>query len=165
MLHLLPASAPAGRCRARQARLLDLLGRIDVAQVDQHRLAHRGGQPLEVERAQRVPFGDQHHRVGALGRLVGAGAELDFGHERPRLLHALRDRSRAPSTPASSSAWTIASEGASRMSSVLGLKARPSKATVLPRGSSPSALITLRPIARLRASLTLTTASTIRSGA
>ena len=51
------------------------------------------------------------------------------------------------------------------MSSVLGLKVRPSRATVLPRASPPSAWMTLRPIARLRASFTLTTDSTIRSGA
>ena len=51
------------------------------------------------------------------------------------------------------------------MSSVFGLKVSPSSATVLPRASPPSAWITLRPIARLRASFTFTTASTMRSGA
>jgi hypothetical protein len=38
-------------------------------------------------------------------------------------------------------------------------------AAVLPRNSPPSAAATLRAIARLRASLTATTASTMRSGA
>ena len=58
-----------------------------------------------------------------------------------------------------------ASEGASRMSSVLGLKVRPSTAMVLPRRLPPSAAATLRAMARLRTSLTATTVSTMRSGA
>ena len=50
------------------------------------------------------------------------------------------------------------------MSSVSGLKVRPSTATVLPRRLPPAALETLRAIARLRLSLTASTASTIRNG-
>ncbi|VUD75111.1 hypothetical protein MET9862_05753 [Methylobacterium symbioticum] len=59
----------------------------------------------------------------------------------------------------------MASAGASRMSSVLGLKVRPRSATVLPRTPPPQAAITLRAIARLRLSLTAATVSTIRIGA
>jgi len=55
-------------------------------------------------------------------------------------------------------------EGESRMSSVFGLKDRPSTATVLPRIESSSAVTTLRAMARLRWSLTAATVSTMRSG-
>ena len=55
-------------------------------------------------------------------------------------------------------------EGASRMSSVLGLKVRPSTAMVLPRTLPPQAAMTLRAMARLRWSLTETTVSTMRQG-
>src|ERR1700716_3316984 len=65
--------------------------------------------------------------------------------------------------PMSSSPVTSGIEGASRMSSVSGLKVRPSTATVLPRKLPPAALETLRAIARLRLSLTPSTASTIRN--
>jgi hypothetical protein len=56
-------------------------------------------------------------------------------------------------------------EGASRISSVLGLKVRPNTAMVLPRSEVPSAAWTLRAIARLRVSFTAATVSTIRCGA
>ncbi len=56
-------------------------------------------------------------------------------------------------------------EGASRMSSVLGLKVRPSIAIVLPRTEPPQAAMTFRPIARLRWLLTAATVSTRRMGA
>ena len=56
--------------------------------------------------------------------------------------------------PMSSSPVTSGIDGASRMSSVSGLKVRPSTATVLPRRLPPAALATLRAIARLRLSLT-----------
>ncbi len=51
------------------------------------------------------------------------------------------------------------------MSSVFGLKVRPSTATVLPRTEPPQAAITLRPMARLRWLLTAATVSTMRIGA
>src|SRR4030081_2509423 len=55
-------------------------------------------------------------------------------------------------------------EGASRMSAVLGLKVRPSTATVLPRSTPAKAEETLRAIARFLISLTVSTASRMRSG-
>ena len=64
--------------------------------------------------------------------------------------------------PMSSSPVTSGIDGASRMSSVSGLKVRPSTAMVLPRRPPPAAPATLRAIARLRLSLTVSTASTIR---
>jgi hypothetical protein len=47
------------------------------------------------------------------------------------------------------------------MSSLLGLKVKPSTATVLPRGEPPHATTTLAAIARLRASFSSITVSTI----
>ena len=40
----------------------DLVRPIDVAKIDQHRLRHDFLQPLEVERAELLPFGDDHQR-------------------------------------------------------------------------------------------------------
>ncbi|MNE40712.1 hypothetical protein D3C80_1347490 [compost metagenome] len=76
--------------------------------------------------------------------------------------------------PSGSKAWTVAplairagatsSDGASRMSSVLGLKVRPSRATVLPfRSVPPRAAATRSAMAFLRASLTSTVVSIRRS--
>ena len=55
--------------------------------------------------------------------------------------------------------------GESRMSSVSGLKVRPSTAIVLPRTEPPHAAITRIAIADLRASFTATVVSTSRDGA
>ena len=54
--------------------------------------------------------------------------------------------------------------GASRMSSVFGLKVSPSTATVLPVTEPPQAATILSAIASLRASLSAITVSTIRTG-
>ena len=59
---------------------------------------------------------------------------------------------------------TITRLGLSRISSVFGLKVRPSTAIVLPATEPPHAAITFSAIRVLRASLTSTTASTIRIG-
>ena len=59
-------------------------------------------------------------------------------------------------------AVTSGIDGASRMSSVSGLKVRPSTAMVLPRSEPPSAWLTFRAIARLRFSLTASADSTMR---
>ena len=57
-------------------------------------------------------------------------------------------------------------DGASRMSSVFGLKVRPSTRDGLAaQARRRSAAITLRAMARLRLSLTAATVSTMRSGA
>ncbi len=55
--------------------------------------------------------------------------------------------------------------GASRMSSVFGLKVRPSTARVLPATEPPQWAMILAAICFLRAALTATTDSTIRIGA
>ena len=56
-------------------------------------------------------------------------------------------------------------DGESRMSSVSGLKVRPSTAIVLPRTEPPQALMTRIAMLDLRASFTATVASTSRDGA
>src|SRR5438552_3461670 len=65
--------------------------------------------------------------------------------------------------PAAARAGRMARLGASRMSSVLGLKVRPSTARVLPARLPPQAAMILSAIRRLRAWLTSTTVSTIAS--
>ena len=55
--------------------------------------------------------------------------------------------------------------GASRMSSVFGLKVRPSTANVFPATLPPQALTIFSAILRLRVSFTATTCSTIEIGA
>src|SRR4028119_2395522 len=67
--------------------------------------------------------------------------------------------------PASCRAVITSMEGASRMSSVLGLKVSPSTATVLPRTEPPQAATTLRPMARLRWLLHAATGPTRRTRA
>ena len=119
-------------------------------------------QAVEIERAELVPFGDDDERVGALGAAIGVVAVVDVGQHLPRLLHA--DRIEGPNLGADvQQRRTSGIEGASRMSSVFGLKVRPSTAMVLPRMSAQRAM-TLRAMARLRFSLTATTVSTMRIG-
>src|ERR1700691_5788308 len=64
--------------------------------------------------------------------------------------------------PMSWSAVMSASEGASRKSSVLGLKESPRTATVLPRSEPENMFATLRAMARFRISFAAAIASTMR---
>jgi hypothetical protein len=50
---------------------------IDVAQIDHHRRAQRSLDAAKVEGAERVPFGDDDQRVGALEAGIGAAGEFD----------------------------------------------------------------------------------------
>src|SRR3954454_24515342 len=59
-----------------QARRLGLAPVIDVAQVDEHLAAKRRSDPVEVERSELVPLGDNHQRVGALGRGISIVGEF-----------------------------------------------------------------------------------------
>ncbi len=67
--------------------------------------------------------------------------------------------------PADSSAGTISSDGASRISSVLALKVRPSTQTVRPATEPPQKSMTLRAMRFLRLSFTAMTCSTMVCGA
>jgi hypothetical protein len=50
--------APATDADVGEAMPRHLVAAIDIAQIDEHRIAHDGLQPIEVERAKLVPFGD-----------------------------------------------------------------------------------------------------------
>jgi hypothetical protein len=65
-----PANAVVGEA-------VPILRAVDVAQVDQHRLLHRGPAALEIERAELLPFGDDDEGIGAVGAGIGAVAEFD----------------------------------------------------------------------------------------
>jgi hypothetical protein len=107
------------------------------AKVDHDRLVHEQLDPVEVERAEGVPFGQDDQGVGARRRLVGAVEEGDVGAgacgPRPRP----RGRRPARAAPMAWSAGTMSSAGLSRMSSVSGLKVRPSTPIVHRRCRRP----------------------------
>ena len=86
----------------------------------------------EIERAEFVPFGEDHHAVGAVERVIGILAEVEVQMLRrlPCAPSGSKARMVAPACPADTG--TMTRLGASRMSSVLGLKVRPSTAMVLP---------------------------------
>src|SRR5689334_11440315 len=48
---------------------------IDIAQIDQHGLLHHRFDAVEIERAELLPFGDDHQRVGVLGARIRAVGE------------------------------------------------------------------------------------------
>src|SRR5215210_2707158 len=62
-----------------KARLLGLLAVVDIAKIDQHLAAHRRRDFLEVERSEFVPFGDDHQRIGAVGRRISVMGKVDPG--------------------------------------------------------------------------------------
>jgi hypothetical protein len=43
---------------------------VDIAEIDRHVAAHRNFQPVEVERAELVPFRDDDSNIRRLGRLA-----------------------------------------------------------------------------------------------
>src|SRR5215470_14234920 len=71
-----------------KAVLVHVLGAIDVAQVDHHWTRHQLLEAVEVERAELLPFGDDHQRIGALGAIVCAIAIGHAVEHALRLLHA-----------------------------------------------------------------------------
>src|SRR5215510_15635960 len=54
---------------------------IHIAQIDQNGLRHDGLQPIEIERAKLLPFGDDHQNRGALRTAVGIAAKGDVGND------------------------------------------------------------------------------------
>src|SRR6266511_2438920 len=63
----------------------------EVAPVEDQGALELAAQPLEVEVLELVPLRHQHHRVGAVGRLVGRVAERDGGRQEPlRIVHGRR---------------------------------------------------------------------------
>ena len=127
------ASARRGRRPRRQAGRADRRGVQRVAAVDRRRARHRPGHRGPVELAELLPLGDEHDGVGARRRTSSASS----ANSTP--LHAAcappprrPGRRRATRAPAACRRALSTSEVASRMSSVFGLKARPSSAMRLP---------------------------------
>jgi hypothetical protein len=85
--HALIGLEPGAACVAR---------RIDVAQVGHAGRRHLLGQPLQVERAELVPLGQDHDQIGVLRGLVGIVA-IARRAAAPRPRAALAGRPRAPS--------------------------------------------------------------------
>src|SRR5436190_1968992 len=74
-----------------EAALAHLLGQVDVAQIDDRRRpGHRLLQPVEVERAELLPFRADHQRVRALGAVVLVAAINQLRQQLLCLLHADR---------------------------------------------------------------------------
>ena len=66
----------------------EIVGPVDVAQVDEDRLLERVPDALEVEGPEGVPFGDDDEGVGALSAGIGILGVLDAVEQVPCLLHA-----------------------------------------------------------------------------
>ena len=64
-----------------------VLGPVDVAQIDDHRLRHLTLQALQIERAELHPFGHDHERIGPVRAGIGVLAIFDFWQVAARLLH------------------------------------------------------------------------------
>src|SRR5258706_11494251 len=54
-----------------ETRICHFLGRIDIAQIDEHRRLQQRANPRQIERAISVPFGDDGKRIGAGDRFIG----------------------------------------------------------------------------------------------
>src|SRR5262245_22148158 len=77
----------AANGEVREALRLHLLGRIDVASVENDWRSHQRPHLAEVGLAELVPLGDDRQRVGAVERVVALVAQSDAAVEQP-----LRDR-------------------------------------------------------------------------
>ena len=121
-------SSPSGRCRCTGTRAARLRRQEDVAQIDEHVAAHRA---FAVSRSSArnsfhsVTTTATSAPVGGLERAVAPG---HAGQQRLGLLAALRVVDAHRARPFSCSMGTMTRLGASRMSSVLGLKVTPSTA-------------------------------------
>src|SRR5438105_1748887 len=73
-----------------EPRLLRVVARIDVAQVDEHLAAHQLSDLGEVERTEFVPFGDDHQRVRISRSRQCIGGEFDLVEDPFRLLARYR---------------------------------------------------------------------------
>ena len=119
--HAARADAVVGEAQRRHPR-----GVVQVAAVEDDRLAQQAGHDLEVGVAELVPLGDDRPgRRPARGRRRAGRSRSACRRRSPGRWRAPRGRGRADAAPAASSASIRTRAGASRMSSVRGLKARP----------------------------------------
>src|SRR6266545_4686158 len=56
---------------------------VEVPPVENERAAHQAPQPLQIEKPELVPLGDQGDRVRPLGGIIGRLAEGDAGGQEP----------------------------------------------------------------------------------
>ena len=71
----------------------DFLRRINIAQIDDHRIRHRGFQHREIERAELLPFCHDNEHVRPLGAGIGVIGIIDIRENVARLrlcTHRLR---------------------------------------------------------------------------
>src|SRR5512144_149568 len=66
------------------------VGLINISKIDEHRLRHYRFQPVEIKRAELLPFGDDHKRSGAFRAGIGIIAKSDIADYALGLLHADR---------------------------------------------------------------------------
>src|SRR5947209_19057976 len=72
---------PPSHSEVAQPHLLGLSPVVDVAQVNENLAAHCRSDPVEVERAELVPLGDDDQRIGAIRRRIGVLGKLDTGED------------------------------------------------------------------------------------
>src|SRR5215813_9754077 len=65
-------------------------GLVDIAQVYDHWATHHALDPIEIERAKLVPFGQQEHGIGTLETNIGIACRFQSRHETASLRHSLR---------------------------------------------------------------------------
>src|SRR5262245_18742829 len=63
---------------------------IDITQIDQNRLCHDGLQPIKIESAELLPFGDDHQHRSTLGATIGIVAKCNIAYDTLGLLHSDR---------------------------------------------------------------------------
>src|SRR3989344_6732960 len=85
---MMPLFAAGSNSDVTEAVARHLFAAIDVAQVDEQFVRHARAKAGEVERTEGVPFGDDRHRIGAVGGGIGALLHLDIGHHWRRYVHA-----------------------------------------------------------------------------
>src|SRR5712691_11106364 len=84
---LAPPALLAANAAVREAQAAHRVRDVDVAPVDHNRRSHRGLEAREVELAELVPLGHDHHRVRAGRELVRVRGVLELGEQSPRALH------------------------------------------------------------------------------
>src|SRR5690606_18497852 len=77
---MMPLFAAGSNSYVSETVARNLVTGVDVAQVHKELVGHRRAEAREVERAERIPFGDDGDRIGAFSRGICALLHLDLGH-------------------------------------------------------------------------------------
>ena len=113
--------------------LLQIRRIVNIAAVENHRIVEQFLDAAKIRPAKLIPFRQDQQRRRAMQRIVVALAYTEYVRRRffsP--LPSLRDRMPAPWRPPRATHSMTVIAGASRMSSVRGLNARPQTAKVCP---------------------------------